>query len=94
MFWFLLDHPDGLILGNGTVTFLQTPERLLGVTAAHVVRGYEVVRRDLHVGLQLGNATFEDLRVIAISDRLDIAVLDLGADFLAIVGQRITPFGS
>lgn len=50
IYWFDRRRKDGRILSNGTVTFVQTPERLLGVTAAHVLNAYggfnsEVQRR-------------------------------------------------
>ncbi|MEQ9638481.1 MAG: hypothetical protein RIM84_00525 [Alphaproteobacteria bacterium] len=94
IFWFAQDDADRPILGNGSVTFLQTPERLLGVTAAHVIRGYQAVRDVRPVTLQIGDEIFEKLRTIAISDRLDIATFELTARTLAGNGKPIVPFAS
>lgn len=50
-------HPADLsILNNGTVTFVRTPERLLGVTAGHVLQGYLDDAAREQVTLQLFDA--------------------------------------
>jgi hypothetical protein len=58
------------ILNSGTITFLQTPKRLLGVTAAHVVLGYQKDRANAAsaspVHLQVMH-TFLNLEVIGLS---------------------------
>ena len=40
IYWFRLHTKDFAIAHNATLTIVQTPKRLLGVTAAHVLRQY------------------------------------------------------
>lgn len=41
LFWFQRSKDNPTILHNGTVTLVQTPKKLLGITAAHILREYE-----------------------------------------------------
>jgi hypothetical protein len=93
IYWFSLSAPGAPIRQNGTVTFLRTPDRMLGITAKHVVDGYEVAKDREAVRLQIGNAVVEDLsdRQIATNDRLDIATIDLADIALADFGNDLWP---
>lgn len=93
LFWYQNDAPDFPVLNNGTVTFLRTPERLLGVTAAHVVRGYFNDARGGGVSLQMMDRGITNLeaRMIDINDRLDIATFAVDGDLLGNLGKPTQP---
>jgi len=58
------------ILQNGSVTLVRTSERLFGVTAAHVLRGYHAaLEQESGVQLQLGHLGLGDMarRLISIT---------------------------
>lgn len=93
IYWFHVDTKDAAIAHNGTLTIVQTPKRILGVTAAHVFRQYE---SDLKTGphrLQLMNEVIDDLpaRLIDVSDKLDIATFSL--DEALVKRMSRTPLG-
>lgn len=96
IYWFRLNKDNPTILHNGTVTLLKTPKKLLGVTAAHVLRGYENDRQNQKVRLQLMSEVVDDLleRVIAISDTLDIATLDFDESLIKKIGKEVSPLNS
>jgi len=96
IFWFRLNKERPTILHNGTVTLLKTPKKLLGVTAAHVLRGYEKDREEQKVRLQLANEIVDDIltRVIAISDHFDIATFDFNEELIRNIGKKIGPLSS
>jgi len=83
--------PPNAVLSSGTLTVARTKNRILGLTAAHVVRGYEEAKRNGKLTLQLMNATLEDLNVISISDRLDLAAIDIPERALVECGKAISP---
>ncbi len=91
--WWRLDTPEHEIIDNGTLTFIQTPQRLLGVTAAHVIRGYEKAAAKERVRLQFADAVIDDLadRVIQINDRLDLVTVALDPTVIARLGRTIAP---
>src|SRR3972149_2289818 len=93
IYWFNLDTKDFAIAHNGTLTIAQTPKKLLGVTAAHVLRQYESDRKDGSLRLQLMNEVVDDLceRVIDVSDALDIATFALDEELVKRLGR--TPLG-
>lgn len=97
IYWYRSDRADLAILNNGTVTFVQTPERLLGVTAAHVLRGY--LRDSAAAGqvtLQIFNAVIDDMeaRIVHLPDHLDIATFVVDEALLARLGKRSVPLAS
>ena len=81
----------GKILHNGTITFLRTPQRLLGVTAAHVVRQYQADHDESPVLLQVGNAALKVPSIVDISSRVDLATLAIPDAILTAVGKALTP---
>lgn len=81
----------GQVLNSGTLTIARTPRRVLGITAAHVVRGYLADRSQRPLTLQLLNAGIDALEVIAISDRLDLATINVSDDNLNRCGKLISP---
>lgn len=74
IYWYRVDRQDLSILRNGTVTFVRTPERVLGVTAAHVLRAYLADAESGAVRSQIVNSVVDDLRtrIIDIEEKLDI----------------------
>jgi hypothetical protein len=97
IFWFRGDRTDQSILNNGTVTFVRTPELVLGVTAAHVLQGYldDDAKFD-RVTLQLFDAVVDDLqaRIIHLSDNLDVATFAVDDALLARLGKRVVPLAN
>lgn len=93
IYWFKLGTKDFSISHNGTLTIVQTPKVILGVTAAHVFRGYEADRKSGSVRLQLMNEVVDDLDkcLIDISDELDLATFSL--DEALVKRLRRTPLG-
>jgi hypothetical protein len=92
LFWYRLHGPRaGPILHNGTLTLLRTPERLLGVTAAHVVRQYQTDHAVAAVRLQAGNALLENPVIIDVSPHVDLATFALRDQELAQMGKETMP---
>jgi hypothetical protein len=93
IYWFNLGTKDFSISHNGTLTIAQTPKVILGITAAHVYRQYEVDRKKGAVRLQLMNEVVDDLdkRVIDVSDKLDLATFAL--DEALVKRLKRTPLG-
>ena len=91
IFWY---RPTGPILHNGTLTFVQTPKRLLGITAAHVLRQYELDHGDAPVRLQVMNALWETPEIIAISDTRDLATIAVPQIMLSKIGKELAPLSS
>ena len=80
LYWWRTVGDDALtILGNGTVTLVQTPSRTIGITANHVVTGCLEAFDTGSVVAQLADASLHELRarLIAQSDELDLATFDL-----------------
>ncbi len=78
IFWYE-NKQNSSILNNGTVTIVKTPEKLLGVTAAHIVNSYFSQSENLNLKLQIGEELIPDLRkrIIAVCDKLDLATISL-----------------
>lgn len=93
IFWFDRTRPSLAILGNGTVTFMQTPERILGVTAAHVLQGYLEDQRRADVVLQIMDGVIDEIenRIIDISEKFDLATFAVESRFLSKIGKPIVP---
>ena len=96
IFWYRRERRSlGNILHNGTVTFVKTPDYLIGVTAAHVLRSYLADADDDRISLQLADAQLQDLksRIIALprAGRTDIATFHLDQKVLGQIGKQITP---
>lgn len=79
------------IQNSGTVTIAQTSERILGITAAHVVRGLQEAQASQPHTIQLLNAIIKQLDLIAVSDRLDLATFAIPEGLLATCGKPIVP---
>jgi hypothetical protein len=80
LYWWRTAGDDALaILGNGTVTLVQTPARTIGITANHVVTGCLEAFDTATVVVQIADASLHDLRarLISRSDELDLATFDL-----------------
>ncbi len=80
------------LCSNGTLTIVRTSERLIGVTARHVVQGYLDAREVHPVVLQVMSAEVRDLNIIAMSSKgLDLATIELDEELLAKLGKAIVP---
>jgi hypothetical protein len=81
---------DPRIQSSGTVTYASIGNETVGITAAHVVRGFQEAKDNAPCVLQIGNAAY-DLAIIAIDDDLDLAVLRLPATVVNNLGKPISP---
>lgn len=80
------------ISDNGTLTFVNTGERLIGLTAAHVVEGFDKSRAASDVTLQVMNVELDGgFDVIDIDTNLDIATISVDPCLLNSLGKAITP---
>lgn len=95
IYWFSVAQPT-LILANGSVTFIRTPARLLGVTAAHVLEEMERASTRQPIRVQIANHIFNDwaARRIDADHRNDLATLDLSNIPLAHFGNDVVPLES
>jgi len=93
LYWFNQKSTDRRILNNATVTFVQTPEILIGVTAAHVVQGFIKESADSDLTLMLMNYEMTDFlgRIIDVSDKYDLATIRLDAELLSSIGKELHP---
>lgn len=93
-FWWHGTATDGAhrIHHNGTVCFVNTGKRLIGVTAHHVLAGYRAALEfQPALRCQFGSATVEPLRhLIAESQYLDLATFDLSNVVVAATGAAPT----
>lgn len=91
IFWHNVQSQNGSeILSNGTVTFASVRGQTVGITAAHVVRGFELAKDAGPCTLQIGNAAY-DLDVLGIDDVLDLALLRIPEAALSLLGKQIIP---
>src|SRR5258706_310406 len=92
-FWWHGRGDDGRyrILHNGTVCFLNTGVRLIGVTADHVYREYlKDKARYSAFACQFGESTIEpEKRLIHRDEYLDLATFDLSEVFVGATGRSI-----
>jgi hypothetical protein len=79
LYWWATNQPDEPVLGNGTVTLMKTPSRVIGLTADHVIVGALEAFDGGNVVMQLANTSAHDLRarIIARSSSLDLASFSL-----------------
>ncbi len=98
LFWYRGRGQNRSNLHNGTVTFLQTPKCLLGVTAAHVLRAYFRDAAEGGITLQLWDAELSDLEARVISlpppGTTDIATFRVDERMLRVLDKQITPLSS
>lgn len=80
-FWWHGEREDGFyrILGNGTICFVNTGERLIGVTADHVFSGYlKDKARCQAFACQFGGSTIDpETYLIDRSEDLDLATFNV-----------------
>jgi hypothetical protein len=91
LYWWIPNLSAVNILNNGTVTFVRTPKRLFGITAAHVVRKYFADLDGQNVKLQLFNAVIDHLSVIDMNSRLDLATIEIADSIIKNLGKEISP---
>jgi hypothetical protein len=73
---------------NGTICFVQTPKRLIAVTAWHVFNEYRAAKaQQPNIRCQFGSTTTEpEARLIAESEYLDLATFDVSEVVVAAAG--------
>ena len=79
-FWYAPERPGGSrTMGGGTVCFVDTGVRLLGLTAAHVHKEcVTALERDPELGCQIGGHSFQPSKhLIDIDEDLDLATYEL-----------------
>lgn len=79
------------ICASGTVTFVDTGEKIIGVTAAHVVDGAMEAVAVCDVTIQIMDARIERLEVIGIDRRLDLATIAFERRHIDAMGKVISP---
>jgi hypothetical protein len=76
--WLTRSTPELRIAGNGTVQFVLTPERLLAVTANHVLSGYLECRSEQRTHCQILILDFNPAeRLVCASPEADIATFHI-----------------
>ena len=80
------------------MTLLKTPQRLLGVTAAHVVGQYKQDLKSQELTLKLMNVSANNLSIIDINEELDLATIDIDekmyAELKKTSGKEIIPLST
>lgn len=96
IYWYKRNSDQLNVLQNGTLTFVKTPKMLLGITAAHVLRGLERDNEKYNITVQLANETINTLlyRVIDISDTYDLATIAIDENLLSNLGKITNPLES
>lgn len=89
-------HPQGKKLNleklrNGTATIVRTPERLFGVTAAHVVSGIRQSQAEHPQTIQLMDLFLPELTLIGMDEELDLATFELTENDLIRMGKKVSP---
>jgi hypothetical protein len=92
-FWWHGQDGDGRyrILHNGTICFVNTGEKLIGVTAAHVYKEYLVDKARYKVfECQFGGSTVDPERyLIDRSEQLDLATFDIPSVLVSAAGSSV-----
>ena len=93
IFWYQRDVKNPEILHNGTLTLMRTPNLILGLTAAHVLRAYQKDCKNKNISLQLFNEVTDNLmdNLIDISDKYDLATIAIDQELIRRLGKTITP---
>jgi len=94
LLWFRSTDNPPRILNNGTVTVVRTPKKLFGITAAHVVSGYEKTIKTGEVTLQIKDKAIRGLRIIDRCLRRDLATFDLDEQLITDLGLNPVSFAS
>lgn len=70
------------ILGQGSMTFLDTGDRLIGVTAAHVVEGLRKKMAEVPSRLYINSVVVDDFDVIDLNEGVDLATVQINDSYL------------
>jgi hypothetical protein len=84
-------RPDLEAMHSGTVTIVQTPRRLMGITAAHVITELQSDQAVEPQTILLMNARLDALNVIDMNKHLDLATFEIDAASVAQIGKGIAP---
>jgi hypothetical protein len=97
IFWYRRCWSKLSIVDSGTVTFVRTPTQLLGLTAAHVLRGYRSDATREYAAVRIFDAPVNDLdaRIICLPSKgeVDIASFAVDDSLLKATGKEIVPLG-
>ena len=93
IYWFDRDDPNRRILSNGTVTFVQTPDVLIGITAAHVVNALIADFAKHNLQVQIMNAVVDNFsdKIIDISIKYDLATFRVDEELVSQLGKPLQP---
>lgn len=100
IFWGYNEISNFKILYNGTLTLVKTAERLLGVTAAHVIQKYQKDLKDNNnnkVILRLMNEIIQNLEIIDCNEELDLVTISINKNIydrntsMRSFGKEVTP---
>lgn len=93
LYW-VWQEGDRLQVRNGSCFFLDAGEGVFGVTAAHVIRGFQSARSEhARISCQIGTDAIFDIdgknALIAIHDEIDIATFRITRAEVASIGKTI-----
>jgi hypothetical protein len=92
IYWFPEGRsPDLEKMHHGTVTIVRTPERLLGITAAHVIKALQEDEQIERQTVQVMNAVLPQLKVIDMDEGLDLATFEFDEEIIRQAGKTIIP---
>lgn len=95
IYWLPAAVENATITHSGTVTFVRTDERSLGITALHVLTQYFEDHDATPQTLRIANAVVGDLRVRLIDqdERLDIATFAIDDQLISEMEREVVPAG-
>ncbi|MEZ5998058.1 MAG: hypothetical protein R3B98_05135 [Hyphomonas sp.] len=92
IYWFSRKgRPNFNSMRSGTVTIVETPDRLLGITAAHVIAQLLEDEEAEKQTVLIMNSQLTTIDVIDIDDRLDIATFGIDENTIETIGKAVTP---
>ncbi len=92
MYWFPRKGPPDLEnMHSGTVTIVRTPQRLMGITAAHVISELQDDERQEPQTILAMNAHLPSVNVIDVNESLDLATFEIDEGTLLRFGKNISP---
>ena len=83
--WFC-PGPRPSILHSGTVTVVQGPSRIFGITAAHVLEQYRRDAGEAPVSIQILDRLIDEMEVIDSSEKRDLATINLAEGLVKSLG--------
>lgn len=84
------------VIDGATITFLQTPKKLIGITAEHVFRHYKRDAEKYNLRLFISNGVVHNLSDLVIDTypKLDLITFDIEKKLLQSFGNEINPLST